>query len=464
MESYAKAKCECEKESCEWAWNSQDRLGLTTDQFVSYGKYVKGVLPGKPCKRVLQPTYVVDTNAIHDYFPNTHLMVSPYAMTHDHPVSHTVTEYVRRQMYDSLPRGTVDAPKRYLDLHGSPSVNISYNRSNRGIVIESFVEIKTAKDHLRAKNWPSHPSVYRNWGRVDLSTFDGFLGTHTSYYYDSEFYLKLAKAAPDATFHFIVHRFESPTGVLNGELKYEKFMKIKGQNSAIWVRQTNKLGSDAYEHLDNDTWFNQGSRNLGTVGLSWSTNQVCPGTWVIKGCFCPTADVVTLTTLAVVDNKSSDYFVSQGTVSCVIGGQNLSCSIEVGEQQQFFDLMRSWITTKARTPERFRDYVSRYKSFLDGPRKKFHGISGRQAYKLGLAAFFIDSKDEASVLPVLFEATKEETKMLSDLTPQEPYMLNRLLGMPQKVRQYFSLFEPYRQNGVVEMGKTHSLPRYEEVE
>jgi len=466
MKLREEASCDCQRAACEWAWAHQDRHGLTTDEFVMYGKYCRGVFKNDTVtKRVVQPAYAMaDTSLLSTMFPNVHFVTSPFAPTHDHPISHTVTDLARRMLYDSLARGSVEAPKRYLDLHGNPSVAASYNRNVRGVVIETMVELITAKDFLRSKKWPSSP---RLWVRGPISAlepeylkrFDGFISVHTSYYYDVEFYDQLFTQCPDATISILVHRFDSDDGMINGELSYKRFER----DGKMMVVQKNSLGSDSYTHPNNSFWFESNARVLGSNGMAWSTNQICPGTWTVQACACAREVVEPTVKVMITDPYSTEYMLDKGEVVAQVGEYKLSCPIREGEVK-FFDDMRRWVATKTRSHDVFRDFVARYKSYLDGPRKRY-SIDGHLAKRLALVAFFIDCKTEAAILPMLFEFTSKDRELLQTMVAPKRYFVDRVYDMKFAFTGLMTFRQPSRLLAHKQLALPFDqLPKYSEVD
>jgi hypothetical protein len=456
------AVCECERTACEWAWDNQDRMGLTSDQFVAHSKYKKGIFkPDSQVKRIFQPSYLVpNTDYLHKCLPNVHILNSPFSPTHDHAVSHSLTEFHRRTLYDRLPRGTRENPLFYCDLHGSPGINAAYTRNNVGIVIETLVELLTPKDHVRASAWPANAqkivcSISEMEGR-ELPKYAGFISTHSSYYYRDTDYAVLSKLNPNAAIHILCHGFKAEDGMINGELAYKKFTR----DGVAMVTQRNAGGSDSYTHPDNQRWFQQSSAQIDAdTTMAWTTNQVCPDLWMIKAVFCPiSAPAERPPSLVSPDPKSSASFVNQGKVTVQVGSKVLVSAICSGDQEQFFNELRLWISTRPRDALTYRDYAQRWKMLTHGPKKKY-SIEPTRAFSLSLAAFYVDSRDQSSLLPMLFEETVEEAQLLRSMTLPAPHTMDTLFRWATRLPSRYTLFETKR----LEAAKTavaDTLPEY----
>lgn len=458
------ASCQCERDACSWAHKYQDRLGLDTDTFVLPGKPRRGVYKtDTPIKRVIQPAYIVnDFRYLQSQFPAHYFINSPFAHPHDHPNSHAITEILRRDMYDGLMRGTSECPKRYLDLHGNPSVANAYSKNNVGLVIETMVELITPRDHLRATKWPSDGGLIKGpitlLNPASLATYDGFLSIHTAYYYDDDFYAYLFHHVPRARLHMLMHRFDHDEGLINEELHYTKFER----DGVIHVRQRQANGSDYYIHPDNKEWFESSCKPLTSqIGMAWTANQVCAGNWTFTVVACPAGSLVAPVKLTLTESSSTASMVEKGAVSCTVGGQLLTCPI-TPEQAPFFDAMRVWIAGQPRSNAKRKDFDARWKSLLSGP-KKLYDVEFTIAFRLVNIAWCIDAGDQAATISFLQDALRRDTEILTSMNAPTPFLLDRIRSWPKSFSSSFVFSEPYRAIARSNFVPTHDpLPRYQE--
>jgi len=291
------ADCPCLRRACESVW-PHPKSGKWQTEFIAPGSYRKGY--GKvegSVKRVECVPYTL-TDEQREYlekkFPG-HLFVTTSDGYHDHPIAHISASLEARRVVEKLPKGTVDHPKRYIDLHGNPKANARVMRENPGVVIYTVVFIACPQDVIR-KNTKWGPRVvgdHTMWYEcslrelptytglpVPLSEIDGVLSLHTLYYYDFGEIARLMSCLRDgAGMHCMLHRHKGDRGSLNmGEQTWDRVY----DNNHPWIHQVNSMTGERYSHKPMDAWFEHGSwtvqqdewQQVGYNGLAWTRNML----------------------------------------------------------------------------------------------------------------------------------------------------------------------------------------------
>jgi len=443
------AKCACEMAACKESWSRQAKFGLPCSEYVAYGQYSKGIsnfAKGGPLKSVVVPRYALSdaqVSILNSDFPQYYFVSPTGGMMHDHPVSHTRANMARYSVLDNLPRGTHERPRRYLDLHGNPGANAKYNSSNKGIVIETLVELVTPKDYLRRAHWPPRLSDdgvenYYQMGIRDLmqrpdfyDRWDGFVGFHTGYYYTADDFGCLFAICPEAKVLLTMHKFPSEEGKLaHGEQHWKKF----DQDGVTMVEQFNTKGSGKYTHPDNAKWFTHSCGIIDReLSYTWDASLVCEETYLFQVVALPTR-VARLDSGCVepapAPPTANDYhsdmiptasFVRDGRITYRANSRMHSEFIGAGEAA-YFDELRLHMYGKERSVDRLRDLLAKAKTLVQGVQKKYD-LPVDRSMPLALAAFYVDLEQNSVVLPTL----------LGEMAPQREALRTMFAGETSEI-------------------------------
>jgi hypothetical protein len=419
------AKCMCERRACQWAWTGNwNHKGMYTTQWVLEGMEQKGIPTSKEkevakysAKKVWPLYHSVDESKLKcliSRFPEWHF-VSAYSASHDHPLAHYSTKLASERLMDKLPRGTLECPKKYIDLNGNPASNAKFMERNPGTIILTLVECITPKDFInRATKWgPKYGKDGEQLWYDDVhirdipdqlagmgNTIDGFISIHTTYYYDAAEICRLLEWAPNAIYYSSMHKFGTMAGKLNaGEQAWEK-----RQNSfGLWVTQRNVKTGEAYEHPDNAWWYEHDSRICGDAAMGWTMGELCEETYFFMAVNVPVkqarmspkcyenrpTDRPTSTGAA----QSKTHMMSSREVEVSMYGATVKAPIAV-EHVELFDSMRKSVIGKSRGPKEFKDHVSRCKVAAKGNMSDSGvSIDAQQLSDLARLSFMIDFED-----------------------------------------------------------------------
>lgn len=426
------AKCQCLKAACEAQWN-RNFHGAYTTTAIAPGSYTKGLdskssNPKKvySVRNTLKPD---ELKFLAGRFPEW-FFVCISNSAHDHPIAHASTRIASERLMDRLPRGTVQDPLVYVDLHGNPGGNESYMARNPGIKIITVVEAVTPKDYIRmAVKWGDERDALGQVRWVRSSIRDivapsspladmriaGFISIHTLYYYDQSEVVRLLSHFR-CPLHAAHHRFSAVSGTLNnGEQAYVK--RVRGSQTIVY--QTNVLTQSMYDHPDNDVWFKYDSLTCGDDGVGWDHNLLCDETYRTMIVYVPRVQCEmstsclthagTLNRTALPRNpnltaQSQSDIARTNTV--VIRVCDVVCTTPIESNHvAFFGDMRKHALGKARTAAQYSDHVSRCKIQL-ASREKTTGLSmdAQQLDEIARFSFFIDLPDQYSSNRSLFSA------------------------------------------------------------
>jgi hypothetical protein len=433
------AKCACEMAACKESWSHQKTFGVPTSEYVAYGQYSKGVgtySKSAPLRQVVVPRYVLDNaqvEILNSDFPQYYFVSPTGGMMHDHPISHTRANMGRYAILDGLPRGTPEAPCRYLDLHGNPGANIKYNSMNPGIVIETLVELVTPKDYLRRSHWPErmdgNEELYYECSIAALAQrheltgrWKAYLGFHTGYYYSANDFGNLFEMCPRAKVMLTMHKFPTVEGVLsNGEQTWKK----TDVDGTTFVDQFNVKGSGKYTHPDNAAWFTHSCAVINSeMAYTWDASMLCNETYLFQVVALPTSVALRDSNCLMNSNAPApsgnrvsmvptDTFVANGFVSYRANSKSNTETLSAGEAK-FFDEMRLNICGKERSPDRLRDHIAKAKTLVQGVQKKYD-LPVHRTMALASAAFYVDLEHDSTVLPTLMGEMRPQAKAMAAL-------------------------------------------------
>nr|QKI79998.1 replicase [Erysiphe necator associated abispo virus 8] len=443
--SPGKAKCSCEKAACRWAWTGTwNHKGMFQTEYVPPGVEQKGigeVTPGFSAKKM----FPLDYGLTPDEFKFLNARFSEWYFvcnssgSHDHPVAHTSTKIASRRLLDSLPVGTVDNPKVYIDLHGNPCSNEAFMRRVPGVVIITFVELITPKDYVRAatkwgpefsdegerRYWTTHirdiPRDHPRWGAV----VDGFISVHTTYYYDpQEIVNLLAWAKPGAKLWSLMHRFVGHNGTLNmGEQTWTK----SPRGSQTLVKQVNVKSGECYEHPDNSWWFSHDSYAVGDGGMAWTTNLQCDETFKVTTTYCPAVACRMSTSCVQIapllpekkhttaSAMTQEQIAQANRVTLSLYGVQTVMDIEP-HLVPFFGMMRTTCIGKSRNAKNYADHVSRCKIKANSLMTTSGvAIDAQQLSDIARFSYFIDFEDQYGSDKLMFDQSYVTTLVADPL-------------------------------------------------
>jgi len=431
------AKCACLKSACEAQWG-RNFHGRRTTCAIAPGSYTKGLEKDNATpKKVFTQKYTLDKeqfNYLSTTFPDWHF-VSRGQQTHDHPIAHTSTRIAAERLLDDLPRGTAAEPKVYVDLNGNPSANEAYCARNTGIDIITIVTLITPRDYVRcATKWgprmgPTGPRwfeayitdlVQAPW-TLALKGVNGFISINTAYYYNKSEICDLLQVYR-CPLYALMHRFTGYYGCINnGEQQYRVFR----QGQLDQVIQTNTKTGEAYEHPNNNFWFEHDSLTVGQHGFGWDSHLVTPEIFKFIAVYCPAVQcnmsprcmnmaglndvVLPDTTVSRPSAMSQQDIARSRTVVVELG--TTKCAFEIEPQLvPFFGEMRKAVMHRARTAPQFADHVARCKIRSKSLMTDLKlDIDVQRLADIALASFFIDINDQVDAANALMSATMRKT-------------------------------------------------------
>jgi len=450
--SPGKARCSCEKNACRWAWTGNwNYKGMYQTEYVPAGVEEKGigkVLPGFPAKKIYPLRYSLkpdEFELLARRFPEWQF-IGAHGGSHDHPVAHTSTRLASERLMDSLPRGTVENPKIYLDLNGNPSANEAYMARTPGIKIVTFVELITPKDYIRKNTkWgpqfaPNGEARWVNWAVRDIprdfadvgDTIDGIISIHTAYYYDPQEIINLLAWAPRANFHALMHKFDGHNGHLNNN---EQSWVKKPRGAQMIITQTNVASGEAYEHPDNSWWFSHDSFACDFDAMGWTTNLMCDETFRITATHCPAIQARMSTScyqikpLMPVAPHSTARAQTQAQIAATqvvevsLYGAVTKMPI-VPDLVPFFGDMRRTVINRPRTAKQYQDHVSRCKVSAKSVMTSTKvSVDAQQLSDIARFSFFIDYEDQYGSDKHMFDQSYATTLMADPLYKQGSGMI-----------------------------------------
>lgn len=421
-----RAKCSCEIAACRWAWDRSsgwNHTGMWQTEYVPNGLLQKGigeVSRDFGAKRVFSLGYTLQPKqfeALTKRFPDW-MFVSSRGGGHDHPVAHTTCSIVTDRLYDRLPRGTVESPKVYIDLHGNPTAVERYCARNPEIVVFCFVELITPKDYVRkATKWgPDYRAdgtarwvemavrdIPRDCGADFGSIVDGIVSIHTAYYYDPQEIVALLTWAPNATFYALMHKFEGYTGELNaGEQRWVKAQR----SSQTIITQTNVVSGECYQHVDNSWWFEHDSYAVNDDAMGWTINMLADENFLIIATSVPKTQAMMSTMCVQMAEffppdahctgraQTQEQIAASKTVVLSLYGAVTTMPIAPHLVGYFGDL-RTTAVGRARTAKQYQDHISRARVKANSlmTDKKVR-VDAQQLADIARFSFFLDFEDQ----------------------------------------------------------------------
>lgn len=381
-----------------WHWAKKEKL---VDQAKKIFKH-KTIVPSEEQREWIRAEW-----------PEYHHVFSDASRHHDHPVAHITTELNEIEMVAPL----VAEGNTWIDLFGNSQRDTKYRRKAINVY-----GLKTPKDYLRYQHIDNKDVLYNIDEICDPTSRLGRLNditcTHALYYVPMEDIGRMMHTSRNRRLRALVHRHPESSGTMSfGEIKYSV-------DETGWVRQTNVVTGEMYEHPSLEALFHQSSAATAAGGVAWTTRKMGGDTFLIEFVGCPKELCKAFVPLHKIQ-PASRVQVTSGTVSIHrflhwtwTKTDSVNGSVHLYDTD-LLSKLRRYVSGKSRTPRLKTELANLARRLTN--KADIISIHGGGAHEVDIcqlqdyvnAAFYMDVAHELEVALAFHKKNAEMVKMLN---------------------------------------------------